>query len=158
MEYVGQVVASLKDGKTGEPLPRKWDSSVMDLPVVNSKRQRRPTLRVEAINTLVSKSKGEEQALYVLLAATGMRISEALALETRHFVNGGRTIRVCQQVDRDRPRVVEYLKTDAGSREIDLSKQVAESTCEHLLTARMDCCLRPETARLTYTTTLSNVG
>jgi integrase len=127
VEYVGQVVASLKDGRTGEPIhPRKWDSSVMDLPVVNSKRQRRPGLRLEAINTLVSKSEGEEQALYVLLAATGMRISEALALETKHFVNGGRTIQVCQQVDRDRPRVVEYLKTDAGSREIDLSKQVAE--------------------------------
>jgi len=55
-----------------------------------------------------------------------MRISEALALEIKHFVNGGRTIQVCQQVDRDRPRVVEYLKTEAGSREIDLSKQVAE--------------------------------
>jgi integrase len=26
----------------------------------------------------------EEQVLYVLLAATGMRISEALALETKH--------------------------------------------------------------------------
>jgi len=127
VEYVGQVVASLKDGRTGEVIhARKWDSSVMDLPVVNSKRQRRPALRLEAINTLVSKSEGEEQALYVLLAATGMRISEALALETKHFVNGGRTIQVCQQVDRDRPRVVEYLKTDAGSREIDLSKQVAE--------------------------------
>jgi integrase len=127
VEYVGQVAASLKDGRTGEPIhPRKWDSSVMDLPVVNSKRQRRPALRLEAINTLVSKSEGDEQALYVLLAATGMRISEALALEKKHFVNDGRTIQVCQQVGRDRPRIVEYLKTDAGSREVDLSKQTAE--------------------------------
>jgi integrase len=61
-----------------------------------------------------------------LLAGTGMRISEALGLETKHFVNEGRTIQVYQQVDRDRPRVVEYLKTDAGSREVELSKQVAE--------------------------------
>jgi integrase len=127
VEYIGQVVASLKDGRTGEPIhPRKWDSSVMDLPVVSSKRQRRPALRLDAVNTLVSKSEGDEQALYVLLAATGMRISEALALETKHFVNDGRTIQVCQQVDRDRPRIVEYLKTDAGSREVDLSKEVAE--------------------------------
>ena len=127
VEYIGQVVASLKDGRTGEPIhPRKWDGSVMDLPVVNPKRQRRPALRLDAINTLVSESQGDEQSLYVLLAATGMRISEALALETKHFVNDGRTIQVCQQVDRDRPRVVEYLKTDAGYREVDLSKQVAE--------------------------------
>src|SRR5262249_17773415 len=67
VEYIRQVVASLKDGKTGEPIhPRKWDSAVMDLPVVNPKRQRRPALRLDAINTLVSNSEGDEQALYIL--------------------------------------------------------------------------------------------
>jgi integrase len=110
VEFIGQVVASLKDGRTGEPIhPRKWDSSVMDLPIVNPRKQRRPALRLDAVNTLVSQSNAQEQALYVLLAATGMRISEALALETKHFINGGRTIQVCQQVDRDKPRIVEYL-------------------------------------------------
>jgi integrase len=39
-----------------------------------------------------------------------MRISEALALEGKHFINDGRTIEVRQQVDRDTPRVVSYLK------------------------------------------------
>jgi hypothetical protein len=99
---------------------------VTDLPIVNPKRQRRPALRLDAVNTLVSKSTGDEQALYVVLAATGMRISEALALETKHFVNGGRTIEVAQQVDRDTPRVVQYLKTDAGTREVDLPTGIAE--------------------------------
>ena len=55
-----------------------------------------------------------------------MRISEELALKTKHFANAGRTIQVCQQVDRHRPRVVQYLKTDAGSREVDVSTEVAE--------------------------------
>src|SRR6266576_5038660 len=98
----------------------------MDLPIVNPKRQRRPALRLDAINTLVSGSTGDEQVLYVLLAATGMRISEALALETKRFVNDGRTIVVSQQVDRDTPRIVRYLKTDAGTREIEVSTEVAE--------------------------------
>jgi hypothetical protein len=62
VECIGQVVASLKDGRTGEPIhPRKWDSSVMDLPVVNSKGQRRPALRLDAVNSLVSKSEGESR-------------------------------------------------------------------------------------------------
>jgi hypothetical protein len=74
----------------------------------------------------VSGSTGDEQALYVLLAAAGMRISEALALEKEHFVNDGQTIVVSQQVDRDMPRIVRYLKTDAGTREVDLSTEVAE--------------------------------
>ena len=127
VEYIEQVVASLKDGKTGEPVhPRKWDAKEMDLPVLKSKEQRRPALKVNAVNKLVSESEGDEQALYVLLAATGMRISEALALESKHFVNNCRTIRVCQQVDRDHPRIVNYVKTDAGFREVDLCTAVGE--------------------------------
>jgi len=74
----------------------------------------------------VKESEGEEQALYVLEGATGLRISEALALEAKHFINDGRTIEVRQQVDRDRPRIVSYLKTDAAYREVDLSTSVAE--------------------------------
>jgi len=64
----------------------------MDLPVLKSKEQRRPALNLNAVNKLVSESEGDEQSLYVLLAATGMRISEALALESKHFVNNCRTI------------------------------------------------------------------
>jgi integrase len=50
----------------------------------------------------------------------------ALAVEAEHFINAGRTIQVRQQVDRDHPRIVKYLKTDAGSREVDLSVEAAE--------------------------------
>jgi integrase len=127
VEHIKQVVASLKNGETGEPIhKRKWDSSVMDLPVVNQKEQRRPSLRACAISQLVKESEGKEQALYVLLAATGVRISEALALETKHFTNGGRTIEVRQQVDRDAPHIVSCLKTNAAYRDIDLHPDVAE--------------------------------
>jgi integrase len=127
VKYIKQVVASLRDGATGEPIHnRKWDNTVMDVPVVNRKQQRRPSLRANAIGQLVQKSEGDEQALYVLLGATGMRISEALAVQTKHFVNDGRTIQVREQVDHDRPRIVTYLKTDAAYREIDLHPNVAE--------------------------------
>jgi len=127
VEYIEQVVASLKDGKTGEPVhPRKWDAKEMDLPIIKSKEQRRPALKLNAVNKLVSESEGDEQALYVLLAATGMRISEALVLESKQIVNSYRTIQVYQQVDRDHPRIVKYLKTDAGFREVDLCTAVGE--------------------------------
>jgi integrase len=63
--------------------------------------------------------------LYVIEGATGMRISEALALETEHFINSCRTICIRQQVDRDTPRIVQYLKTDAAYREIDVTEEVA---------------------------------
>jgi len=64
--------------------------------------------------------------LYVLLAATGLRVSEALAVENKHFTNNGRTIIVEQQVKKDSPEVVKYLKTDAAKRQVDLHPDVAE--------------------------------
>jgi integrase len=126
VEYIQQVVKSLK-APNGEPVHKKtWDAETMDLPIVNHSEQKRPSLKAKAISKLITDSTGQEQALYVLLAATGMRISEALGLEVRHIVNDGRTIRVEQQVKKDRPRIVKYLKTDASKREIDLHPDVAE--------------------------------
>jgi integrase len=126
MEHVKQVVESLKDPK-GEPIhTRRWDAETMDLPVVEDADQRRPSLRADAVSELIRASDGQEQALYVLLAATGMRVSEALAVETRHFTNDCRTIIVEQQVEKDFARVVKYLKTAAAKRQVDLHPEIAE--------------------------------
>jgi integrase len=58
-------------------------------------------LKASAISELIKETSGQEQALYVLLAATGMRVSEARAVEIPHFTNDGRTINVEQQVKKD---------------------------------------------------------
>jgi integrase len=88
---------------------------------------KRPALKAEGIGALINAAESdEEKYLYVLLAATGMRVSEALALEARHFINSGRTIVVEQQVDKDRPRIVNFLKTDASWRQIELHPDVAD--------------------------------
>src|SRR5215469_3373308 len=126
VEYIKQVVKSLK-APNGEPVhKRTWDAETMDLPVVEYSEQKRPSLKAYTISGLIAESKGQEQALYVLLAATGMRISEALGLEVRHIINDGRTIKVEQQVEKNRPRIVKYLKTSASKRQIDLHPDVAE--------------------------------
>src|ERR1700719_2886065 len=75
MEHVKQVVESLKN-PNGEPIHnRKWNAEIMDLPIVEHAEQKRPSLKANTISELINKSSGQEQALYVLLAATGMRIS-----------------------------------------------------------------------------------
>jgi integrase len=126
MEHVKQVVESLK-GPNGEPIHnRKWDAETMDLPIVEHAEQKRPSLKASAVSELIKQSSGQEQALYVLLAATGMRVSEALAVESRHFTNDGRTITVEQQVEKDSPTVVKYLKTAAAKRQVDLHPDIAE--------------------------------
>ena len=126
MQFVQQVAASKRFPNGEEMYPRKWKPEVMDLPVVVSSEQRRPSQKVEGINALIFHAESdEERYLYVLLAATGMRISEALALEARHFINDGRTIVIEQQVEKDHPRIKKKLKTDASKREIDLHPDVA---------------------------------
>jgi integrase len=126
VEFVQQIVASLK-GANGEPVNKRvWDAETMDLPVVEHSQQKRPSLKAAPISKFIQESSGQEQALYVLLAATGMRVSEALALETKHFVNDERTILVEQQVEKDSPRIVQHLKTNAAKREIDLHPDIAE--------------------------------
>lgn len=124
--YVKQIVAS-KLAPNGEPLyPRKWNSEALDLPIVVYSKQKRPSQKVEGVNALIASAKSDEQRyLFVLLAATGMRISEGLALEAKHFVNGGRTIVVEQQVDKDNPQIIPHLKTDASYRQVDLHPDVA---------------------------------
>ena len=125
--YCKQIVASLKK-PNGEPLyPRAWSAEVLDLPLVEYRKQKRPAQKVDGINALIAAAESdEERYLYVLLAATGMRISEALALETKHFINGGRTIVVEQQVEKDCPRIKKKLKTDASYRQIELHPDVAD--------------------------------
>jgi integrase len=95
---------------------------------MNSAKLPRLVLRFPRIGIaalIAAAEPGEIQVLFVLLAATGMRISEALALEARHFIHGGRTILVEQQVDKDCPRIIPHLKTDAAFRQIDLHPDVA---------------------------------
>jgi integrase len=126
IEHVKQVVDSLKN-PNGEPIHnRKWNADIMDLPIVEHAEQKRPSLKAKAISELIKASTDQEQALYVLLAATGMRVSEALAIEGRHFTNEGRTIIVEQQIQKDAPQVVRYLKTAAAKREVDLHRDIAE--------------------------------
>ena len=126
IEHVKQIVASLKQ-RNGEPVHKRvWDAETMDLPLVERAAQKRPSIKAGTVSELIQEAAGQEQALYVLLAATGMRVSEALALEARHFINGGRTIVVEQQVDKNAPRIVTHLKTDAAKREIDLHPDIAE--------------------------------
>jgi hypothetical protein len=61
VEYARQIVASLKRVDTGEPIHRrKWDSTMMDLPIVKHKEQRRPSLKAKAVDQLVQDSEGEE--------------------------------------------------------------------------------------------------
>jgi integrase len=120
MRLVLQLVRSVKDPETGEPVHRlKWNREYLGLPKIVKDEQHVPAVTVEQVEKLVSESKGYEQALYVIAAATGMRIAEILGLEARHIVNG-RTLVVEQSVNRFGR--LSGLKTRAAKHNVDASK------------------------------------
>jgi hypothetical protein len=62
--------------------------------------------------------------LYILCCASGLRISEALALDREYLADDCSLIYVRQQVKAN--KVVACLKTDAAWRDVDLDLSIAQ--------------------------------
>jgi integrase len=91
---VKQIVASAIDDNGEEMFPRKWNHDFIDLPVVEDQYQ--PCFPAPMMSAIVQNADGQEQALYALLAGTGLRIGEALGLEVRHLSQDCLTITIEQ--------------------------------------------------------------
>ncbi len=124
MKAVLQIVRSLKDEESGLPIHNlKWNREYLDLPKINRDEQNVPAFDAEQINKLVADSDGDEQMLYIIEAATGLRIGECLGLEVRHVLNDGRTLHIEQAVNRFGE--LAGLKTKAARRNVDVTIEVA---------------------------------
>ena len=81
--YVGLVklvVGSALDEDGEQLFTRKWNHDLIDLPVIEDQHQ--PIFTPDAIRAIVAQASGQERILYALLARTGLRVGEALGLET----------------------------------------------------------------------------
>jgi integrase/recombinase XerD len=128
-----QIVASLADDD-GQPIvARNWDNNRIDLPIVNKREQRRVSLTAIQIETLIAVCEEEwERVLYILACASGLRISEALALDREHLSHDCSVIYVRQQVKAN--KIVDCLKTDAAWRDVDIHPRVAQILREYVRT------------------------
>ena len=114
------VIASAKDEKLRQIYPRDWDLAYIGLPRVNRREQHRPTFTVKEISFIVHNVRQPiYKVLFALLAGSGLRIGELLALEIgKHVSSDCSIISVRQQ--RDRWSKIQPPKTDAGYRDVDL--------------------------------------
>lgn len=118
------VVASAVDGQGEELYPRKWNHEFIDLPVVKKNEQRRPSLTNESVTAIVKRTKqARERMLFVLCAASGLRLGEALGIDVKNVSPDRSTITICQKAWKG--QLHNYLKTPNGKREIDLHSSVA---------------------------------
>lgn len=120
------VVASAKDAKGRKLYPREWDYEFMDVPIVDKERQNAPSFTGETVTALVMDTKNPMiQMLFVLLAATGLRLGEALGITISKdtILDDCTRIVIKQKVWRN--EIQGFLKTKNGDREVDLHPSVA---------------------------------
>jgi integrase len=128
IEVVKLVVASAVNENGEEVFPRKWNHEFMDLPIVKQKDQAVPAFTPAQVNSIIHHAKGRYRVLYALLAGTGLRIGEALALrindeEGTSISADCKTLYVRKSIwngSQQEP------KTDNAIREVDLPAKLAD--------------------------------
>lgn len=125
VEVAKQVVASAVDEETGKQLYQPgWDNKFIELPKINKKKQKRPSISSEIMTGLANYGVTLYRVLFILLGATGARIGEMLGLEIgKHISPDFRTIFIRQKSYKG--RIEHYLKTDASYRDIDLHPTIS---------------------------------
>jgi len=74
------VIASVVNDEGEQVHTRTWNAHFIGLPVVNPKKQNRPTRTAKEIEKILAAVAGRYRVLYALLAGSGLRIGEALAI------------------------------------------------------------------------------
>lgn len=120
-----KIVASAVTEEGDFVYPAKWNSSYIDMPEVG--QQRAPTIAVGALEKAIHEAKQPYAAFFALLAGSGLRLSEALALRAglQSVVSAwvGQVLYIQTQIyktDDISP------KTKAGVRIVDICKPLAD--------------------------------
>jgi integrase len=123
-QVVKSVVASAVN-EEGEPVyPRKWNHEFIDMPIVQRSKQNTPHFTSAVVTGIMQSSKGYKQMFLALLAGTGLRAGEALGIEIgKHISADFKTLYIRQKVRRT--KLEDFLKTDAGRRDVDLCPSMA---------------------------------
>jgi integrase len=117
------VVESAEDAE-GSPLyPRNWDANKLDLPMVETSKQRRPSITAEIMAEFAKVKSPKYRMVLILAASTGCRIGELLGLEIKNLLDDCTTLHIVQQAKGT--KLTPELKTANSVRFVDISTEVA---------------------------------
>jgi integrase len=117
------VVASAVDEEGDQIHPRVWNYEFIQLPLVVKEKQNRPTITEAEISAMLTTLKGRDAALVALVAGTGLRIGEALAIRTDDFDPLCRSLQVRRSVWRRREQAPKTLN---AIRPVDIPEALAQ--------------------------------
>jgi len=122
------VVGSALTDDGEQIYPRKWNHDFIGIPIVDTTKQRRPTLTPEQVSTVVSNAKGRYKFLFALLAGTGLRVGEALGLKVTDLDPDCRVIHVRRSIWNGQEQ---SPKTSNAVRSVDVSESLAAMLREY---------------------------
>jgi integrase len=123
------VVASAVNEEGEELYPRKWNHSFIDLPRIRNQKQ--PSFAGAVVTGIVAGARKEKyQLFFALCGGTGLRFGEALGIKVQDISPDCSTIKIVQKAWRS--QIHDFLKTDSGSREVDLCPALAAMLKEYL--------------------------
>lgn len=122
-QVLQSVIASAVNEEGEQVHPRTWDPHFIGVPTINPKKQNRPTRTAKEIEKIVATATGRYRVLFALLAGTGLRIGEAVALRiNRHISDDCSTIFVRQSLWHGQEQ---DPKTQAAVRDVDIPTELA---------------------------------
>jgi integrase len=128
-----QIVASAVDANGNYLFPRQWNAKFLDLPQVQNQKQPCAT-RVNVETCIKNSRNDQERLLYGLLAGSGVRIAEALAIhvggtaEQTKWENNSSIISVKSSIYRGKEH--NRVKTLAAIRTVDLDPRLNDLIAE----------------------------
>jgi integrase len=122
VQVVKLVVASAVDGEGEQIHPRKWNHDFIQLPVIRKKKQHRPTVTDTELVEILTTVRTKYAVLFAILAGTGLRIGEALALRSTDFGPDCRVLHVRRSIWRGQEQ---EPKTLSAVRVVDIPETLA---------------------------------
>ena len=130
VQVVKLVVASAVNEEGEQVYPRTWNHDFIQLPMVRKDKQYRPTVTDAELAAILSSTKKRKHVmLFSLLAATGLRVGEALALRSTDFGPDCRVLHVRRSVWRGNEQ---EPKTSNAVRVVDIPEVFALQLREYV--------------------------
>ena len=116
------IVASAVNAEGEQLHPRKWNHDFIGMPVLNGVEQHRPTVTEAELREILAGSTKRYAVLFALLAGTGLRIGEALALKATDFSPDCRVLQVSRSIWHGQEQAP---KTPSAIRAVDIAEPLA---------------------------------
>jgi len=129
INLIKQIRASVLDQEGAQVYPYTWNADFIDAPILDKDEQKTPIANATAVQGVIFSNCKGIGPLVAVLAGCGLRIAEALALRIGVPDDGKGTVwipdqaKIIVRMQRDGQKFGP-VKTKAGNREVDLSKQL----------------------------------